>query len=70
MGVGVITNLLKSHGYSVRTLTEKLWTEKGLNVSYDTVAAYCRASDESYGKPEVWLAIKEYLSDMKVEWKP
>lgn len=46
----------------------RLWHTKGTNISHSRVAAYIRASDESYGKPEVWEDIKACLSDMEVEW--
>lgn len=68
MSVGVITNLLKEHGYRVGDLTERLWHTKGVNISHSQVCAYCRASDGSYGKIEVWRDIVDYLSEMGISW--
>ena len=61
--IGSVTQRLHDCGHSVRDLTVCLWTVYGLNISYLTVAAYCRASDRSYGKPEVWNAIMECLKE-------
>lgn len=68
MSVGVITNLLNEKGYRVGDLTERLWHTKGTNLSHTKVGAYCRASDESYGNPEIWRDIKECLYEMGVKW--
>lgn len=68
MSFKAIKPLLQEKGYRIGDLTERLWHTKGTNISHSRVAAYIRASDESYGKPEVWEDIKACLSDMGVEW--
>lgn len=64
MSFKAIKPLLQEKGYRIG----RLWHTKGTNISHSRVAAYIRASDESYGKPEVWEDIKDCLSDMGVEW--
>lgn len=64
----IIILLSKQAGLTQEQVAARLWHTKGTNISHSRVAAYIRASDESYGKPEVWEDIKACLSDMGVEW--
>jgi len=66
---GELTKVLAEHGYRVGDLCYRLWNTKGTCASYNTIAAYCRASDLRYGKPEVWRDIRDCLKEMNVEYE-
>lgn len=68
MAVGNLTILLNNHGIRVGDLTQKLWM-KGIDISYQTTSRYCRASDASFGKTEIWGAVKECLDEMGLVWE-
>lgn len=66
---GKLTQTLANHGYRVGDLCQRMWAKGVCGVSYAVVAAYCRASDLRYGKPEMWEKIRECLKEMNVEYE-
>lgn len=60
--VGKIGSLLKEKGYSQKDLADRL------GMDYFTVCAYCRASDRSYRRVDVWDKIVATLKEMGVDW--
>ena len=65
--VSKLSNLINLAGFTVKNLTEFIWL-KGMYVSYEDVARYCRASTREYGKPEVWEMIDKFLDKYKIQW--
>lgn len=70
MCVGTLTQAIRDKGFRVGDLTVRLWHTRGVDISHSGVLRYCRASDESYGKPEIGVAIRECLVEMGVDWTP
>ena len=48
-------------------LFEPLWTKYAIPISVSDLFNYCRATDRSYGKPEVWKAIDEIIDGWEEE---
>jgi hypothetical protein len=65
--LGELTKKIHALGYRVGDVVERLWHEKGIDITYQGVTWYLRSPNRDTGKPEIWQAIDEIIEEMEAE---